>query len=938
MASFTDQQLTPFTPYVAQLPVQAMVQVGMQKQSQYDQGVQKIQTQIDNVAGMDIANGVQKKYLQSKLDELGGKLKTVAAGDFSNQQLVNSVGGMATSIVKDPTIQNAVYSTQKLRQGFQQMKDAQKNGKSSPSNDHIFGLGANSYLNNQDVNATYNGRYEEHVDYEKPLLEAFKDAHVEKMAADENVTYVDKDGKTHINPDILQHKVTEGMSTSRASAIAREVLSRPEFARQVQIDGLYNYKDYDADKLIADKAATLDFKKEQIFQQNPYLRAYATLASGDKKLQANKDLQDNYNTLKSLDADFLGFKTLAATNLEGAKTKAYFDNKINEAIIAHGGVNISTETKLNPQFQANMERSKLVLQQADYNEKVAMDKWQIKNIQSEISHRTNEDMLAQMKLDGKLDGNGVPIWTAMTPGINSEAVSKLGSGSFYDGINKDIKSRNNLFTNITSGIGIDLDGKHYTDLYVKGNGGEWKLNPKYASADGKTLLNDLGSRLYNAAKAQMATKIDAMGELHLNGDADKNYVDQIKQWYDSGTVIEAKRKAAQQLEAQYTPVLNQITKEANLKDNYTLKIHGSGTIAQNILSGKGFSDWQNVNLTKDQLLDVAMYNHGKSKFGDDSDISKQAYLRLRNRFGNDVDKIIEGVLTAPPSETASAYSSVMTQLKKPSTADQLALREGKFKDLQRQSVGQELTFSSKDAVMQDVVRKDLMSELETIMKNKSGGSYATAASMLEKIKGSEGLENNLYKFRYDQNTGEWFARVTNLTKDKFNEGGAEIPVSKGMVNNLHLNKQLDPKEIIFKNSKIGQIFDLNQGYSTAASTTNNINSSEAYVTALERGNVGNYSVGFHVSAKDASNNDYIPYMYIQDKSTGKTYNAVPLDWAKLANLPGLTKDDKLALLNKPGVYDRLQLVTAIDNLKSTLKSLPNPNAAIKLLIGNYDNQ
>ena len=110
------------------------------------------------------------------------------------------------------------------------------------------------------------------------------------------------------------------------------------------------------------------------------------------------------------------------------------------------------------------------------------------------------------------------------------------------------------------------------------------------------------------------------------------------------------------------------------------------------------------------------------------------------------------------------------------------------------------------------------------------------------------------------------------------------------------------------------------------------------MTALERGNVGNYSVGFHVSAKDASNNDYIPYMYIQDKSTGKTYNAVPLDWAKLANLPGLTKDDKLALLNKPGVYDRLQLVTAIDNLKSTLKSLPNPNAAIKLLIGNYDNQ
>ena len=49
MASFTDQ-ISNFNPYVQQLPVEAMVQVGMQKQAQYDQGVQKIQGYIDNIA------------------------------------------------------------------------------------------------------------------------------------------------------------------------------------------------------------------------------------------------------------------------------------------------------------------------------------------------------------------------------------------------------------------------------------------------------------------------------------------------------------------------------------------------------------------------------------------------------------------------------------------------------------------------------------------------------------------------------------------------------------------------------------------------------------------------------------------------------------------------------------------------------------------------
>ncbi len=65
MASFTDI-LPQFNPYIQQLPVDAMVQVGMEKQRRYDEGVQKIQTQIDNIAGMDVIRDVDKAYLQSK--------------------------------------------------------------------------------------------------------------------------------------------------------------------------------------------------------------------------------------------------------------------------------------------------------------------------------------------------------------------------------------------------------------------------------------------------------------------------------------------------------------------------------------------------------------------------------------------------------------------------------------------------------------------------------------------------------------------------------------------------------------------------------------------------------------------------------------------------------------------------------------------------------
>ena len=69
MASWTDA-ITQFNPYVSTLPVEAMVKVGMEKQRRYDEGVQKIQSKIDQVAGLDIMKDVDKNYLQSKLDEL----------------------------------------------------------------------------------------------------------------------------------------------------------------------------------------------------------------------------------------------------------------------------------------------------------------------------------------------------------------------------------------------------------------------------------------------------------------------------------------------------------------------------------------------------------------------------------------------------------------------------------------------------------------------------------------------------------------------------------------------------------------------------------------------------------------------------------------------------------------------------------------------------
>jgi len=170
MASFTDQ-ISQFNPYIQELPVEAMAQVGMAKQAQYDQGVKKVQNYVDRVAGLEIAKPQHKEYLQSKLDELGSRLKTVAAGDFSNQQLVNSVSGMTGQIVKDPIVQTAVYSTQVLRKGENDRQIADKAGKSSPANDDLWNDTKTAWFNDADLKTPFNGQYIEYWNVDKKLTD-----------------------------------------------------------------------------------------------------------------------------------------------------------------------------------------------------------------------------------------------------------------------------------------------------------------------------------------------------------------------------------------------------------------------------------------------------------------------------------------------------------------------------------------------------------------------------------------------------------------------------------------------------------------------------------------------------------------------------------------------------------------------------------------------
>lgn len=312
MASFTDA-ISQFNPYVQQLPVDAMVKVGTYKQQKYEEGVQRIQGEIDKVAGLDIVRGVDKQYLQSKLNDLGSKLKTVAGGDFSNFQLVNSVGGMANQIGKDSNVQNAVASTAWYRKQSAEMEKAISEGKSSQSNIWDFTQKADAWRNSTDIKQGFNGRYTQYTDVNKKFLEVLKS--INPSATQEDIAYEldPTTGKPNFNKiaAAMARKGYEGVSSAKIENALNATLN-PDEINQLSIDARYRFKDYGVPELQNYAKAKVKNQTDGIASKIESLQKFAKLKSSSPT-----DVTTALDSIEQLKAKRAKIESELPSQLEG---------------------------------------------------------------------------------------------------------------------------------------------------------------------------------------------------------------------------------------------------------------------------------------------------------------------------------------------------------------------------------------------------------------------------------------------------------------------------------------------------------------------------------------------------------------------------------------------------------------------------------------------
>lgn len=428
MASYTDI-IPKFNPYISQLPVEAMVAVGMEKQKRYDEGVQKLQSYIDTVAGLEIMRPQDKAYLQSKLNELGNNLRTVAAGDFSNFQLVNSVGGMIGQVGKDKFVQAAVQSTAWDKQQRALMEEDRKKGTLAPENEANYSKKLRSYyesgIKDEYGNPIkFNSNYIPHFDVFKFAKETFDAVKPDGMTWDQ-VYETDANGKPKIDPKtgepifspVMIRMEKEGIFPQKVKDTLDQIFSDPRVSQQLNITGEYNFGGLDSqrlrEKLAPQKQATAAAYEDAINELSLKKNLAKTSTEKDNIQTQIDKLQ---NALDNVNSNYAELEKLANTNPDYVRGYLY-KNDVKERYTSMFGKTVVKQTTMsNPGWEAAFKLKQEANEQDRWLKRLQFDdKW--KTLEYEQKERLAKRKGAKLDADGNIiiGGGGTGVEQADEP-------------------------------------------------------------------------------------------------------------------------------------------------------------------------------------------------------------------------------------------------------------------------------------------------------------------------------------------------------------------------------------------------------------------------------------------------------------------------------------------------------------------------------------------
>jgi hypothetical protein len=652
MASWKDdpKALSNFTPYIQQLPVDAMVSVGMEKQRRYDEGVQRIQATIDRVAGLDIVRDVDKSYMKSKLNELGTKLRTVAAGDFSDYQLTNSVAGMASSIAKDPNIVTAVTSTAFYRKQLDRMDADRVEGKSDPANEFRFNRRAGEWLSSTEIGQGFGTNYIAPVDVwakikdigdkvgidSQEIQQLFQTDELGNTIYEDIIDPVTKKsvGKKPVWNSVMVEKVLKGKDAGKILKAFESALTPADY-QQLAIEGEYSKASYTPEmlkeELKINGEAQMTFYTDKIQALKIDLVNENSKNTKDPERIGSIESQIGYfeKSLNRLAENIEKNYALAESNPDAVRASLYTRDYLHNMSKALSSQDVSINYSVSPGHTVTMDINRL--NRDIQNDKIAQQrfaeemryKWATLDLQE-------REFLAEFNVQGGMgDEVRLPIpGTFSQKDIIEEEFDQMTSelSRINDAITLKYYKETNKRNDGESPEDYERRIRNKIKFDSKGDEDSFKDRVASIAADNWSKGENVPVEL----KGLVASRNDVVKSLDVR----------------KGTIESVKKEALLRAEAEG---VNIVTDEQKLKmvKPTSIRIRDDNT-----------GQFENINLTQRDVLDFAYLRPRLFNSKDVRELRKSAEERLKKKFG-DLYSDIKYTLYGGDADTQAQRQALM---------------------------------------------------------------------------------------------------------------------------------------------------------------------------------------------------------------------------------------------------------------------------------------
>jgi len=382
-----------YPDYIAPLPADDFIKVAIKKQEMFDEGVAKIQTNLDSVSALrnNIKTEAERAYFDETLQNIVKATNDSAGVDFSIKANTQAVLNIGKPLENDKYIKTAILNGKEIDRRSQVLSKLDSS-KRSANNDYLFMKDAYDYISTNKLgqSISYEKPYEEFYDISEDWNKFFKNLPQESQ---EEFT------KSGYTPTGYFEKVTtEGFTRSKVGQMFESYLStNPKALRQLQIDaqvGLDKLGKQEAHKgYVEYMTQQVGISQEQVKNLQDVVatkeRSYAVTKSPTLKAE----LEQAKQALASAQQTYLFSKEAATTPLEDFDLNDYYgiykNNMINNMANLYAGQKIKRDLKEDKLWEQQQEYNKLIF-------KHNLEKEQI-SFKAKVEGQKPENLLKERK-------------------------------------------------------------------------------------------------------------------------------------------------------------------------------------------------------------------------------------------------------------------------------------------------------------------------------------------------------------------------------------------------------------------------------------------------------------------------------------------------------------------------------------------------------------